>query len=618
MSTISNIVYTSAKSRQIAGSPRIHNLSLKVEAMPVKNLSQRFPSVLLAAIALGLPCGAAKAQVAIRYNATVTAVDFPAKTVVATTESVIQPDGTELNYGTPPQNTFAVDASTPIHYANNPARWVSLREVKPGTPLAVYGRTDGGRVLADRILIQASDPNAVRQTAVVPDGQNPIEPDKVCKDRVTVPLIFPIAGKVSYSDSFLASRGGGSRRHHGQDLMSAKLNPAIACFDGVVELNVGLGNAGNTVTIYGDNGWTAEYYHMNNDTPGTDDARGTAEYCFAPGLKSGDRVNAGQLIGWVGDSGNAESTGSHVHFELWNQVTGAVYNAFPSLQAAKRLAQPVVFAPAPDLEIPKGSARYDGVIRKIDRDRKVLVVDLLATDTNGKGLTSVTKPTREFLIADDKSLFRVFGMPDGLTLDNVVVGDRISSIARMTPPGHGQELTQLFAVRNLNAQMTAPIPPNESTDAGQLAEPAPPPAGGTILLGPDDKYLENLAKEVLEEVNAQRQLKGLKDLVFDAGLARTAQAWTVSMVDGDFFDTRDERIGLSVTSLAARDGTPEATVGLVFDSLDSRALAASLIKNYARDILNPDLKTIGVGHTYIDDDPGQVQRKHYWTILFAR
>ena len=46
--------------------------------------------------------------------------------------------------------------------------------------------------------------------------------------------------------------------------------------------------------------------HLNNDTPGTDNGRATRDQAFAPGIVIGATVTAGQVIGYVGDSGNAE------------------------------------------------------------------------------------------------------------------------------------------------------------------------------------------------------------------------------------------------------------------------------------------------------------------------
>lgn len=97
-------------------------------------------------------------------------------------------------------------------------------------------------------------------------------------------------------------------------------------------------------------GWSVSYLHVNNDTPGTDDGKGTSRHAFPSGIAQGVRVLAGQLVGWRGDSGNAESTGAHLHVELrkgtgWG---GTVYNIFPSLQAAKRLAAPLPSGPHPD------------------------------------------------------------------------------------------------------------------------------------------------------------------------------------------------------------------------------------------------------------------------------
>lgn len=169
---------------------------------------------------------------------------------------------------------------------------------------------------------------------------------------VTVPMVFPVIGPTSYSDTYLACRSGCTRRHFGQDLMGPKMRAAVAVFNGVIhsikrESYVG---EGNYITLKGDNGWSANYIHMNNDTPGTDDGRGTATHFLAPGMREGKRVFAGELLGWVGDSGNAESTGPHLHFELrkgdpWG---GVVHNAFSSLNAARRLSRPTTSGPHPE------------------------------------------------------------------------------------------------------------------------------------------------------------------------------------------------------------------------------------------------------------------------------
>ncbi|MEO6203782.1 MAG: M23 family metallopeptidase, partial [Mycobacteriales bacterium] len=88
---------------------------------------------------------------------------------------------------------------------------------------------------------------------------------------VRIAMTFPVAGPTSYSDTWLSCRSGCGRKHMGQDLMGAKMTPMVAAFDGVVsslkrETTVG---AGNYLVITGDNGWSAIYLHVNNDTPGT-------------------------------------------------------------------------------------------------------------------------------------------------------------------------------------------------------------------------------------------------------------------------------------------------------------------------------------------------------------
>lgn len=158
------------------------------------------------------------------------------------------------------------------------------------------------------------------------------------------PLTFPIVGDVYYSDTFGACRGTGcSRTHLGNDLMTYGLKgvPVVAAHDGVVR-NTSTALGSECCAIWGitaDDGWETWYIHLNNDNPGTDDGKG---WGFAPGIAPGANVSEGQLIGWVGDSGNAEGTGPHLHFEL-HKPDGTVISPYASLQAAERVDLPRIW-----------------------------------------------------------------------------------------------------------------------------------------------------------------------------------------------------------------------------------------------------------------------------------
>ncbi len=135
-------------------------------------------------------------------------------------------------------------------------------------------------------------------------------------------MVFPVDGEHSSNyDNFGACRGSGCpRTHEGNDIMAAKGTPLVAVGDGVIRW---ISDPGNTSSVYlgidHGNGWLTRYIHMNNDSEGTDDGQ---VYGIAPGLVYGSVVTAGQLIGWVGDSGNAEGAGSHLHFELRRNPDG--------------------------------------------------------------------------------------------------------------------------------------------------------------------------------------------------------------------------------------------------------------------------------------------------------
>ena len=137
--------------------------------------------------------------------------------------------------------------------------------------------------------------------------------------------------QTEFVDSWGQARSGG-RRHKGTDLMGPKMAPVVAALDGVIDTMRKGGTSGYYVRIDHGDGISSWYMHLNNDTPGTDNGRGGPENAFAEDLKVGDTVEAGQLIGYVGDSGNAEWTGAHTHFEL--HIDGRAVNPYPFLRDA--------------------------------------------------------------------------------------------------------------------------------------------------------------------------------------------------------------------------------------------------------------------------------------------
>lgn len=122
-------------------------------------------------------------------------------------------------------------------------------------------------------------------------------------------------GATDFDSTFGAARSGG-RLHRGNDLMAPKMTHVYAAATGFVVTVADGSTSGRYVTIDHADGWSTSYMHLNNDDPGTDNGRADWTLTLAPGIQEGALVVAGQLIGYVGDSGNAEWTGPHTHFEL--------------------------------------------------------------------------------------------------------------------------------------------------------------------------------------------------------------------------------------------------------------------------------------------------------------
>lgn len=163
-------------------------------------------------------------------------------------------------------------------------------------------------------------------------------PNPVKRIEVQRKLTFPVVGQTYFHPSFGACRDNCSREHHGNDIMSWywKGLPVVAATDGTVtEIKVETegANPGCGVVITDPYGWQTRYYHLNTDLPGTDEP---GMPCPVPGLQVGSTVVAGQIIGYQGDSGNAEHTPAHLHFEL-RTPSGFPVDPYPSLKKAERI-----------------------------------------------------------------------------------------------------------------------------------------------------------------------------------------------------------------------------------------------------------------------------------------
>jgi hypothetical protein len=145
-------------------------------------------------------------------------------------------------------------------------------------------------------------------------------------------MVFPVGGEeYNLTDSFGACRDGCSRSHEGVDIMAPKGTPIYAVADGVAHwVSQDQSECCRMQIDHGD-GWVTRYIHMNDDRQDEDgnyldyDNQG---WGIVEGIEDGTPITRGQLIGWVGDSGNAAETVTHLHFEL-RQYDGYIWDSTP-------------------------------------------------------------------------------------------------------------------------------------------------------------------------------------------------------------------------------------------------------------------------------------------------
>lgn len=132
-------------------------------------------------------------------------------------------------------------------------------------------------------------------------------------------LIFPVAGKKATVGSFWGASREGRRKHKGIDIFARKGTPVVAVSDGVVTSVSNGGKGGKCVWIKSaDHPWTAYYAHLDKQK-----------------VYQGQAVKKGQIIGSVGNTGNARYTPSHLHFGIYKE-NGPV-NPLPYIKKSPKI-----------------------------------------------------------------------------------------------------------------------------------------------------------------------------------------------------------------------------------------------------------------------------------------
>ncbi len=122
-------------------------------------------------------------------------------------------------------------------------------------------------------------------------------------------ILCPVPGPVHFVEDWHAPRAGGTF-HEGNDVLAPLDTPAVAVVNGVIRQKIGP-KQGNAIWLDGDDG--NQYFYAHFDAYAGVDRR----------------VAAGEVIGYVGNTGDAAGGPTHVHFEI-HPAGGPAVDAYPS------------------------------------------------------------------------------------------------------------------------------------------------------------------------------------------------------------------------------------------------------------------------------------------------
>lgn len=132
-------------------------------------------------------------------------------------------------------------------------------------------------------------------------------------------LQMPVVGVMPANlyNSWGDPRDGGKRSHKGIDIFAAKGTPVVAVADGVISYIGDQPKGGHCLWLTTDSGTSFYYAHLDR---------------WAAGLYEGLEVRSGELLGYVGNTGNAKTTPPHLHFAV--NDNDEMVNPYPILTHA--------------------------------------------------------------------------------------------------------------------------------------------------------------------------------------------------------------------------------------------------------------------------------------------
>jgi murein DD-endopeptidase MepM/ murein hydrolase activator NlpD len=220
------------------------------------------------------------------YRASVTALD-----VRLILDHGGLPAGSQILVGYSESYAKAKSAPPPVH----PKKKVEKKRTKT-TPREQRHPSPAPRTRAPAPKVKVEEPQ------LSPFGPPPVKaPPKQARPNLKGGgYVFPVFGPSSFTDTFGAARAD-TGWHHGDDIFAPLGAPIVAVANGTV-FSVGWNDLGGNRLWLSDRQGNQFYYaHLS---------------AFSPLAVNGARVNAGDVLGFVGNTGDAEATPYHLHFEI--------------------------------------------------------------------------------------------------------------------------------------------------------------------------------------------------------------------------------------------------------------------------------------------------------------